>query len=73
MHVHKKRTCKFVPGFWEAVYSQFFFIIPDDELKQAVILYFDTRMNFIQVMLFSNVKNYMIYLSIREISSELLA
>ena len=25
MHVHKKRTCKFVPGFWEAVYSQFFF------------------------------------------------
>ena len=44
-----------------------------NDLKQAVILYFDTRMNLTQVMLFSNVKNDMIYLSIREISSEQLA
>ena len=51
----------------------FLLIILHNELKQAVILYFDTRMNLIQVMLFSDVKNYMIYLRIREISSEQLA
>ena len=69
----KREPVSLSPAFEKPFTHNFFFIIPDDELKQAVILYFDTRMNFIQVMLFSNVKNYMIYLSIREISSELLA